>query len=105
MYIYNVTVNIDASVHQDWLQWMKSVHIPDVLATGMFEDNRFCQVMVDEDQGITYSIQYRIKDLEALKLYQEMYAPKLQAEHMERYRDKFVAFRTLLRIEDESSAQ
>ncbi len=105
MYIYNVTVNIEKQVHQDWLKWMKEVHIPDVLATGMFIDNRLCQVMVDEEQGITYSIQYRVKDLDTLKLYQQMYAPKLQAEHMNRYRDKFVAFRTILRIDHEDSAE
>lgn len=105
MYIYNVTVNIEKEVHQDWLKWMKEVHIPDVLATGMFIDNRLCQVMVDEEQGITYSIQYRVKDLDTLKLYQQMYAPKLQAEHMNRYRDKFVAFRTILRIDHEDSAE
>ena len=34
MYIYNVTTNIDESVHDEWLHWMKEIHIPDVLATG-----------------------------------------------------------------------
>lgn len=104
MYIYNVTVNIDNAVHDDWLQWMKSVHIPDVLATGIFLDNRLCQVMVEEEQGITYSIQYRLRNLEDLERYQQEHAPRLQAEHGARYRDKFVAFRTILRIEDETSA-
>lgn len=104
MYIYNVTVNIDTAVHDDWLQWMKTVHIPDVLATGIFLDNRLCQVMVDEEQGITYSIQYRLEKLEDLDRYQQEHAPRLQAEHSARYRDKFVAFRTILRIEDESQA-
>lgn len=104
MYIYNVTVNIEKSVHEDWLNWMKEVHIPEVLATGLFIDNRLCEVMVEEEQGITYSIQYRLKDLASLDLYQKNFAPKLQAEHTARYRDKFVAFRTILRIEEEISA-
>lgn len=104
MYIYNVTVNVESDIHSDWLQWMKEQHIPDVLATGMFIDNRLCQVMVEEEQGVTYSVQYRVKDLETLRLYQEMYAPKLQAEHQERYRDKVVAFRTILRIDHEDEA-
>lgn len=104
MYIYNVTVNIEKSVHKDWLNWMKEVHIPEVLATGLFIDNRLCEVMVEEEQGITYSIQYRLKDLDSLDHYQKNFAPKLQAEHTARYRDKFVAFRTILRIEEEISA-
>lgn len=104
MYIYNVTVNIDESVHDDWVKWMKEVHIPDVLATNLFIDNRFCRVMVEEEQGITYSVQYRVRDRETLQLYQEVYAAKLQQEHRARYEGKFVAFRTLLRIDHEQAA-
>jgi hypothetical protein len=31
-----------------------------------------------------------------LKKYQEIEAPALQADHNQRYKDKFVAFRTIL---------
>jgi hypothetical protein len=101
MYIYNVTVNIEDSVHQDWLEWMKKNHIPDVLNTGMFKSCRFCRVMVEEESGTTYAIQYLVKDLETLTLYQEMYAPNLQKEHQDRYGGKFVAFRTVLELNEE----
>jgi hypothetical protein len=99
MYIYNVTVNIEEDVHLEWLQWMKETHIPDVMSTRLFKDSKIFQVMVDEQQGITYSIQYAVKDLETLRLYQEVYAPKLQEEHSKKFKEKFVAFRTILRHE------
>gem|GEM_PF-5619184 len=28
--LYNVTINIDHNTSEEWLQWMKSTHIPDV---------------------------------------------------------------------------
>ncbi|MEO8448027.1 MAG: DUF4286 family protein, partial [bacterium] len=28
MILYNVTVNVDDSVHDEWLEWMKTIHIP-----------------------------------------------------------------------------
>ncbi len=99
MYIYNVTINLELAILDDWLNWMKTTHIPDVMSTGLFLGHRLLEVMVEEQQGVTYTVQYEVKDLETLKLYQEVYANKLQAEHLERYRDKFVAFRTILRIE------
>ncbi len=98
MIIYNVTVKIENSVHDDWLQWMRTTHIPDVLATGKFVENKLCKVLVDDTDGITYSIQYTCESMELLEKYYEEDAPKLQAEHTERYRDKFVAFRTLLEV-------
>jgi hypothetical protein len=101
MFIYNVTVNVEAGVAEDWLQWMKEKHIPDVLATGLFLGSSLLQVMVEEEQGFTYTVQYRVRDLETLRLYQEVYAAQLQAEHQARYGDKCVAFRTILRHEDD----
>ena len=96
MIVCNVTVKIEKSVKDEWLQWMQAVHIPDVMSTGYFEDHRVARVLVDEDDGFTYSIQYRIESIEKLSEYQSKDAPRLQAEHSKRYEGKYVAFRTLL---------
>ena len=66
MIIYNVTLNVDQEVHEEWLNWMKEIHIPDVMATGLFLDNRLCRVLVDDEGGITYAIQYTCALLEVL---------------------------------------
>ncbi|MBL0328307.1 MAG: DUF4286 family protein [Bacteroidetes bacterium] len=98
MIIYNVTINIEKDVHDEWLEWMKTKHIPDVMATGFFLENKLCKVLVDEEQGITYSFQYTSKNMEDLKEYQRLHAPRLQKEVADRYANKFVAFRTLLEV-------
>lgn len=98
MIIYNVTVKVDPDVRDEWLQWMRETHIPEVLATGRFIDHRIARVMVDEEDGVTYAIQYTCKNMETLQTYYEKEAPALQADHAERYKDKFVAFRTLLEV-------
>lgn len=95
MIIYNVTVNIDEDVHEEWLDWMKSEHIPKVLKCGLFEGNKILKVLAD-DEGHTYSIQYECTSLEKLEKYLEHHAPDLQKEHLNRYKEKFVAFRTVL---------
>ena len=97
MIVYNVTVNIEKNIAEEWLQWMKKIHIPDVLKTGMFFENKIFQVLVEEETGgSTYSIQYSAHSMKDVDTYQEVFAPALQAEHTERYKNKFVAFRTLL---------
>ena len=98
MIIYNVTVNIENDVREEWLNWMKNIHIPEVMATGSFIENKICKVLVDEEQGTTYSIQYTAASMKDLEEYQKSHAPRLQKEHSERYAGKFVAFRTLLEI-------
>jgi hypothetical protein len=98
MIIYNVTVNIDQEVHKDWLDWMRASHIPKVMDTGCFTDHRICRVLSDEDTGFTYSIQYSCKDMETMDRYKRDHAPQMQKEVGERYKDKFIAFRTLLEV-------
>jgi hypothetical protein len=100
MIIYNVTVNIEEEVHQDWLTWMKSKHIPDVMNTGYFLESKIAKVITtqEDETGHTYAIQYTCNSMADLDEYQEKHAPKLIEEHIARYGGKFVAFRTLLEV-------
>lgn len=97
MILYNVTVNIDDSVHDEWLEWMKTKHIPDVLSTGLFLENKIFKIKSDDaDESNTYSIQYFLNSAEDYEKYKNEFAPKFQAEHTGKYKDKFVAFRTIM---------
>lgn len=100
MIIYSVTVSVDAAIESEWKQWMQSTHIPDVLATEMFETCEMLKLLdpVVDSAAVTFSIQYRCKSMAEYEKYQEQFAPKLQEEHTERYKDKFVAFRTILEV-------
>lgn len=105
MYIYNVTVNIDDSIHDEWLKWIKE-HIPQVLSTGKFEKATLTKVLVKEDLGgQTYSIQYRSYSREALDAYYRDDAEKLRTEGLKKFADKMLAFRTELQIVDEYSVK
>lgn len=94
--IYNVTINVEHDVHNEWFTWMKNVHIPDVMATGFFLEHRFCKVLVDEESGVTYSIQYKCANMADYEEYQKLHAPRLQKDTRDKFEGKFVAFRTLL---------
>ena len=101
MIIYNVTVNIEDSVHDEWKSWMLKVHIPDVMNTGFFSRYHFCRLLHEEPQGTTYAIQYFCPSMENLENYLDNFAPKLQQEHTKKYKDRFVAFRSFLELEGE----
>ena len=58
MILYNVTVSINYDVNESWLKWMKETHIPNVLSTGLFIENKIAKIHAEEDGGISYSIQY-----------------------------------------------
>lgn len=98
MIIYNVTINIEKEVHDEWLKWMREEHVPDVMKTGLFIENKICRLLVDEEQGITYSFQYTAKNMQDYERYRSEHAPRLQADVKRKYDGKFVAFRSLLEV-------
>ncbi|CAL2102367.1 conserved protein of unknown function [Tenacibaculum sp. 190130A14a] len=101
MYIYNVTVNVDESIHAEWLVWIEK-HIPEVLATGRFVSAKMTQVLVEEEMGgITYSIQYTAKSREDLDAYYKHDADRLRSDGLTRFEGKSLAFRTELKVINE----
>jgi len=98
MILYSVTVNIDDNVHDEWFHWMKHKHIPDVIGTGLFLSYRMFKVLTTQagETGTTYCVQYFLETIENYRDYLQNYAPALQTEYNERYKDKYAAFRTLL---------
>lgn len=98
MIIYHVTINVEEAIHNEWIRWMKEVHIPEVMATGMFSDYHMMRMISrsEGETGITYAVQYFSENMDNYLRYQEEFAPALQAETRRLYEGKFVAFRSLL---------
>ena len=99
MILYNVTSNIDPSIHDQWLQWMQEKHIPEILATGKFSSAKLVRVLVEEELGgLTYAAQYTTKNKETLQKYYDNDAPKFREEGLRLFGDKMLAFRTELEV-------
>ena len=97
--LYNVTVKVDHQIKDDWVLWMQETHVPDVMATACFLSVKLNKLLyLDDEVGVTYAIQYIAPHQEAFEDYQKNHAPRLQQEHIERYGDKAVAFRTIMEI-------
>jgi len=99
MLIYNVTSQVNHSISADWLNWMKTEHIPEVLSTGMFTHHRLVKLLeTDETDGLTYAIQYFCNTKEHYEQYISQYAPLLRQKALERWGNQFIAFRTLMEV-------
>jgi len=98
MIMYNVTVSVDADVASEWLLWMQQVHIPDVLATGLFAEAKIARILAEEEGGKAYSIQYFAESMAQYEQYEREHAVRLRADHQARFGKKTAAFRTLLQV-------
>jgi len=98
MYIYNVTIKLDHSIHAEWVQWMQEKHIPEVMASGCFTGHKFVRLLdIDEVEGVTYAAQYFAETREDYDRYIAIFAPALRDDSMKQWGNKFIGFRTLMK--------
>lgn len=99
MIIYNVTIKIDPHLADAWLAWLQTEHIPEVLATGCFNEARILKMLdVDHFDGPTYTIQYSAESKAIYNLYIEKHAEKLRLKSFEKWGDGFIAFRSVMQV-------
>ncbi len=96
MILYNITYNIDKDIETEWTNWMKTDYIPRLMNTGYFSSVRFFRLLNVEDEGSTFSIQLMANTLELIQEFLDKSAHKLAEEHILRYKNKHVAFQTVL---------
>lgn len=97
MLLYNVTIGIDKEIEQEWIEWIKSKHIPAVMGTGLFVDSRMYKILHDEGEGtISFSIQYFAMSINFINEYLQIHAPRIVEEHRQRFVNRHVVFQTLL---------
>jgi Domain of unknown function (DUF4286) len=99
MVIYNVTSQVLWPVHQQWLQWLQQVHIPEVMATGCFERFQLVRLLeTDEEEGPIYAVQYYAASQAAYQTYIDQYAPALRQQAFDQWGNQFIAFRSLMQV-------
>ena|SRR5690554_1456253 len=98
MILYSVTVNIDIEKEKEYVAWMKQIHIPEVMATGLFTDSKFFKLLHEVEEGVNYSAQYFADSLDQIQRYQADHAPELQQKLNDKFGKHCVAFRSLLEL-------
>jgi hypothetical protein len=99
MIIYNVTIKVDHSIADDWLDWLKEEHIPDIIKTGCFTHATILRLLeVDESDGITYAVQYHAESKAMYNRYIRDYADTMRKKGSDKWGNKFIAFRSVMMV-------
>jgi len=101
MILYNVTVKIDLDIEEEWLPWVKENFIARTMATNLFSDQKIFKLLNEaDDDGITYAIQFYANSIAEIDYFLNNYAQNIAEEHRLRFKNKHVAFMTLLESVD-----
>jgi hypothetical protein len=99
MILYNITFTVNNEIEEDFVQWMKDTHIPDIFDTGLFLEHKFFRLLNSPDDSITnYSLQFFTENTGKLIEYEKSFAHPLRFQTQARYGEKVMAFRTLMEL-------
>jgi hypothetical protein len=99
MILYNVTIKVHNSIHNEWLQWLKDEHVPDIMQTECFSNFKILRLLeIDEAEGPTYAIQYFAESEALYNLYLEKFSKQMRDNSFAKWGDKFIAFRSVMQI-------
>jgi hypothetical protein len=99
MIIYNVTVKVDPQIAEEWLKWIRSEHIPEIMNTGCFTDFKIVRLLeVDDSEGPTYAIQYSALSKEDYNRYIDFHSSEFIKKSFDKWGEQFFAFKSVMEV-------
>ena len=77
MHVCNISFQLNPTIQSSWLLWMKTTFIGELMATGCFNDHKFYQLEVPEDQNPTFTLQLYADNKAQLNRYHTQFADTL----------------------------
>lgn len=91
MIVYNVTFSVDKELSDEWIVWMKDIHIPKLMKAGLFESYKMLKVLThDDEQTDSFAVQFYSKSMAGAQAYHR------NDDVSQKFGDRVLAFPTLL---------
>ncbi len=99
MFIYNITTKVTWQINDAWLAWMKEVHTIEIINTGCFNKVIILQLLeLDENDGLTYAVQYHTENKEMYNQYKEKLEPTFKQQILNKWGDMALSFASLMQV-------
>lgn len=97
MIIYNTTFHVEENVHDMFLFFIRDKFVPQAIGSGLLFDARLSHIYKQhDDNGSSYSLQFRVKDIETLNQWVTSTEQVIQAEIVKSFGHKVAGFVTLM---------
>lgn len=97
MLIFNTTLHLDDSIHDDCLRYLKEIYIPQAIKSGVLEAPFLARIESQhEESGVSYALQFKTKDIDTLDQWASTAGEELKGDMYKRFGTKVAGFVTLL---------
>ena len=97
MIIFNTTFHVEDEVCNDYIRFIKDVYIIKAANSGFLHEPRFARIHAQhEESGTSYSLQFKVKNVDTLNHWYATEGEALQKELTSLFGNKALGFVTLL---------
>lgn len=101
MIVYNITTKILPQIKEQWLHWQTNEHIPEIMATGLFDEYKVYRLMEqDESEGFTFTAQYFTSSWQRYQQYVDTCSASIRKKAVDKWGNQCIAFRTVMQLVD-----
>ena len=94
--LYAVTYSVEPEFQLDFLNYLKTTHIPAILATDLLIDCKVYRIMFELNGGVSFSCQYHFENREVYDVYHHKFNLKHKYTILKQFKGKFVDFNALM---------
>ena len=98
MQVCNISFQLNPTIQSQWLIWMKTNFIVELMGTGCFIDHKFYQLEVPEDQNPTFTLQLYAVNKERLSKYHTQFANSFIQQLNNKWGEQCLYFSTNMQI-------
>ncbi len=99
MLIYNTTYHIEENLAKNFLIWIKEVYLPEVEKRALLRSPRILHILnFKEQDSCSYSVQFEVDNSADLHRWHIEKGTTMHDELMKLFKDKVVAFSTLMEV-------
>jgi len=97
MIIFNTTFHVEDDALNNYISFMKEIYIPKAANSGFLHEPRFARIHSQhEESGSSYSLQFKVKNVDTLNHWFATEGQALQQELTTKFGNKALGFVTLL---------
>ena len=97
MLIYNTTFHTEDEEHNNFLDFIKNTYIPEAIKSNFLHSPTLSRIFPHyEQRGVSYSLQFKVKNIEVLDLWIENEGKSLHHELKNKFGNKVAGFTTIM---------
>ena len=92
MIVYKVIIQIEKKIEKDWLNWMRVVHIPEIMGLNIFYKSQLFNIIKNkEEEFSSFCIEYYCHSEEEYNIYKKKYSKNYKLNMQKNLKENLMA--------------